>query len=145
MRAGVVIAPKISSSLPPLGDSSPRCSLRGSPSGFSPGTQAAQQIAVCAAAHAGTLPGRPPRVAVQLPLRHALRRDDFARYVHTGTSTSDGPPLMAWIDWDAALSALHDGQIPLSGGEQRTLQLASIAEGFPISLRDTLPAWTTGT
>jgi hypothetical protein len=46
---------------------------------------------------------------------------------------------MAWIDWDAALSALHDGQIPLSGGEQRTLQLASIAEGFPISLRDTLP------
>ena len=42
---------------------------------------------------------------------------------------------MAWIDWDAALSALHDGQIPLSGGEQRTLQLASIAEGFPISRR----------
>jgi hypothetical protein len=23
---------------------------------------------------------------------HALRRDDFGRYVHTGTSTSDGPP-----------------------------------------------------
>jgi hypothetical protein len=60
--------------------------------------------------------------------------------VHTGTSISDGTTLMAWIDWDAALSALHDGQIPLSGGEQRILQLAaSIAEGFPIFLRDTLP------
>ena len=69
MRAGVVIAPKIPSSPPPLGHSSPRCSLRGSPSGFSPGRQAAKQMAVFAAAHAGTLPDRPPRVAVQLPLR----------------------------------------------------------------------------
>ena len=47
---------------------------------------------------------------------------------------------MAWIDWDAALSALHDGQIPLCGGEQRILTLAaSIAGGFPVCLRDTLP------
>ena len=67
MRAGVVIAPKIPS--PPLGHSSPRCSLRGSPPGFSPGRQAAKQMAVCAAAHAGTLLDRPPRVAVELPLR----------------------------------------------------------------------------
>jgi alpha-D-ribose 1-methylphosphonate 5-triphosphate synthase subunit PhnL len=59
--------------------------------------------------------------------------------VHTGTSISDGTTLLAWIDWDAALSALHHGQIPLCGGEQRILQLAaSIAEGFPVSLRDTL-------
>ena len=40
-----------------------------------------------------------------------LHRDDFARFVHTGTSNSDGTTLMAWIDWDAALSALHDRQI----------------------------------
>ncbi len=66
MRAGVVIPPKIPSS---SGLSSPRCSLHGSPSGFSADRQAAQQMAVCSAAHAGTLPGRPPRVAVQLPLR----------------------------------------------------------------------------
>ncbi len=46
---------------------------------------------------------------------------------------------MAWIDWDAALSALHDGQIPLCGGEQRILTLASLAGGFPACLRDTLP------
>ena len=36
--------------------------------------------------------------------------------------------------------ALHDGQIPLCGEEQRILQLAaSITEGRPVSLRDTLP------
>ena len=69
-----------------------------------------------------------------------LPRDDFAGFVHTGTSISDGTTLMAWIDWDAALSALHHGQIPLCGGEQRILQLAaSLAEGLPISLRDTIP------
>ena len=66
MRAGVVIAPNIPSSSgsqfsPML---APRLAV-----GLSPGRQAAQQMAVCAAAHAGTLPGRPPRVAVQLPLR----------------------------------------------------------------------------
>ena len=90
-------------------------------------------------AHAAGL--YPEEAGTELLIGHGgiLHRDDFARFVHTGTSISDGTTLMAWIDWDAALSALHDGQIPLSGGEQRTLQLASIAEGFPISLRDTLP------
>ena len=58
--------------------------------------------------------------------------------MHTSTSTSTSTTLIAWIG-DAALSALHDGRIPLSGGEQCSLQLAIIAEGFPISLRDTLP------
>ena len=66
--------------------------------------------------------------------------------MHTGisTSTGDGTTLMAWIG-DAALSVLHDGQIPLSGGEQRILQLASIAEGFPSPCATPSPAWTTGT
>ena len=60
--------------------------------------------------------------------------------MHTGTSISDGTTLMAWIDWDAALSALHHGQIPVCGGEQRILQLAaSIAEGLPVSLRAAVP------
>lgn len=91
-------------------------------------------------AHAAGL--YPEEAGTELLIRHGsiLHRDDFARFVHTGTSISDGTTLMAWIDWDAALSALHHGQIPLCGGEQRILQLAaSLAEGLPISLRDTIP------
>jgi len=91
-------------------------------------------------AHAAGL--YPDEAGTELLIRHGgiLHRDDFARFIHTGVSISDGTTLMAWIDWDAALNALHHGQIPLSGGEQRILQLAaSIAEGCHISLRDTLP------
>jgi hypothetical protein len=29
--------------------------------------------------------------------RGILDRDDFTRFVHTGTSNSDGATLMAWI------------------------------------------------
>jgi hypothetical protein len=43
---------------------------------------------------------------------------------------------MAQIDWDAAISALHAGQLPASGGERRILQLAA---GTPVSLHDTIP------
>ena len=84
----------------------------------------------------------PDTAGTELLIRHGgiLPRDDFASFVHTGTSISDGTTLMAWIDWDAALHALHHGQLPVSGGERRILQLAaSIAEGFPVCLRDTLP------
>jgi hypothetical protein len=69
-----------------------------------------------------------------------LHREDFAGFVHAGTSISDGTTMLAWIDWDAALSAPHHGQLPLSGGEQRILTLsASIAAGTPVCLRDALP------
>ena len=91
-------------------------------------------------AHAAGL--HPDEAGTGLLIRHGgiLPRDDFAGFVHTGTSISDGTTLMAWIDWDAALLALHDGQLPVSGGERRVLQLAaSIAEGFPVCLRDTVP------
>lgn len=84
----------------------------------------------------------PDEAGTELLIGHGgiLHRDDFARFVHTGTSISDGTTLMAWIDWDAALSALQHGQISLCGGEQRILQLAaSLAGGLPISLRDTIP------
>jgi hypothetical protein len=84
----------------------------------------------------------PEQAGTELLIGHGgiLHRDDFARFVHTGTSISDGTTLMAWIDWDAVLTALHDGQIPLCSGEQRILQLAaSITEDRPVSLRDTLP------
>ena len=91
-------------------------------------------------AHAAGL--YPDEAGTELLIRHGsiVHRHDFVGFVHTGTSISDGTTLMAWIDWDAALSALHDGQIPLCGGEQRILTLAaSMAEGLPVCLRDTLP------
>ena len=91
-------------------------------------------------AHAAGL--HPEEAGIELLIRHGaiLHRDDFARFVHTGTSISDGTTLMSWIDWDAALTALHDGQIPVCSGEQRILQLAaSIAGGFPVGLRDAIP------
>ncbi len=91
-------------------------------------------------AHAAGL--YPDEAGTELLIRHGgiVDRDDFAGFVHAGTSISDGTTLMAWIDWDAALSALHDGQIPLCGGERRILTLAaSIAAGTPVRLRDTLP------
>ncbi len=69
-----------------------------------------------------------------------LRRDDFtSRFITTGTSISDGTTLMAAIDWDAAISALHAGELPCSGGERRVLMLsASLAGGIPFDLRDAI-------
>jgi hypothetical protein len=91
-------------------------------------------------AHAAGL--YPEEAGTELLISHGgiLPRDDFASFVHTGTSISDGTTLMAWIDWDAALTALHDGQIPVCSGEQRILQLAaSIADGSLVSLRHAIP------
>jgi hypothetical protein len=67
-----------------------------------------------------------------------LRRDDFtSRFIQHGTSISDGTTLMAAIDWDAAITALHVGELPCSGGERRILELsASLAGGIPVDLRD---------
>ncbi len=67
-----------------------------------------------------------------------LRRDDFtSRFITTGTSISDGTTLMADIDWNAAIAALHAGEIPCSGGERRILELSSsLAGGTLIDLRD---------
>ena len=46
---------------------------------------------------------------------------------------------MASIDWPAAITALDTGNLPCSGGEQRMLRLAaSLADGIPVDLRDTL-------
>jgi hypothetical protein len=66
-----------------------------------------------------------------------LRREDFtSRFITTGTS--DGIMLAA-TDWEAAITALHAGELPASSGERRMLLLAaSIAGGVPVSLSDTL-------
>jgi hypothetical protein len=91
-------------------------------------------------AHAAGL--HPDQASTELLIRHGaiLHRDDFARFIRTATSITDGTTPMAWIAWDAVLSALHDRQLPLSGGERRILTLTiSIAQGTPVSLRDTIP------
>ena len=60
-----------------------------------------------------------------------LHREDFtSRFITTGTSISDGVTLLASTDWEAAVTALHAGELPASGGERRMLLLAaSIAGG----------------
>ena len=84
----------------------------------------------------------PAEAGVELLISHDcfLHRHDFAGFVHTATSITDGTTLMAEIDWAAAITALHTGQLPASGGERRILQLAaSIADGTPVSLHDAIP------
>lgn len=65
-----------------------------------------------------------------------LRRGDFTtRFIEHGTS---GGTPMAAIDWDAAITALHAGELPCSAGERRILAAAaSLAAGIPADLRDT--------
>jgi hypothetical protein len=67
-----------------------------------------------------------------------LRRGDFtSRFIQHGTSISDGTTPMASIDWDAAITALHAGELPCSRGERRILELsASLAGGIPVDLRE---------
>jgi len=67
-----------------------------------------------------------------------LHRDDFtSRYITVATSISDGTTPMAAIDWDAAITALHAGELPCSGGERRLLELSSsLSGGIPVDLRD---------
>lgn len=69
-----------------------------------------------------------------------LHRGDFtSRFVTVGTSISDGITLLASTDWEAAVTALHAGELPASGGERRMLLLASsLADGTPVSLSATL-------
>ncbi|HXW46286.1 MAG TPA: hypothetical protein VEL03_15975 [Streptosporangiaceae bacterium] len=70
-----------------------------------------------------------------------LHREDFTgRFVTVSASISDGYTLLASVDWEAAVTALHTGELPASGGERRILLLASsLAAGTPVSLNDALP------
>lgn len=77
----------------------------------------------------------PDEAGVELLIGHAvfLDRADFAsRFI---TIEGDG---LAVIDWRAAIAALDDS-LPCSGSEDRMLRLAaSLADGTPVNLRDTL-------
>lgn len=77
-------------------------------------------------------------VALLTANRTFLHRDDFtSRFITVATSISDGTTLMAAIDWDAAIAALHAGELPCSGGERRVLELSSsLSGGTPVDLRD---------
>jgi len=47
---------------------------------------------------------------------------------------------MAWIDWDAVITALASGHLPSSRTEKRILRIAaSLAAGHPVNLRDAIP------
>jgi hypothetical protein len=79
----------------------------------------------------------PDEAAAGLIIGHAafLHRSDFTRHIETAASISDGTP-MAWIDWDAVITALDGGRLPASGGERRIVRIAA---SHPVSLRDAIP------
>jgi hypothetical protein len=88
-------------------------------------------------AHAAGL--RCPAAAADLLIAQGwLHRDDFtSRFVTVHPGTGSGHPTAA-IDWPAAIAALASC-LPCSGGEQRMLKItASMADGIPVDLRDTL-------
>jgi hypothetical protein len=67
-----------------------------------------------------------------------LQRADFtSRFITVHRSPGNGKP-MAVINWTAVVTAL-DTSLPCSGGEQRMLKItASLADGIPVDLRDTI-------
>lgn len=89
--------------------------------------------------------------AVELLLAHAswLRRDDFVHeFVHNTVGPASMPlpvaTALAFVDWAAALTALDTGRLPCSRSEAQLLRIAaSLAEGFPVDLRDALTSLDT--
>jgi len=66
-----------------------------------------------------------------------LRREDFTSRFITLHQDTGGQPA-AVIDWPAVVAALG-ASLPCSGGERRMLKItASLADGIPVDLRDTL-------
>jgi len=67
-----------------------------------------------------------------------LHRPDFtSRFITVHPGTGGGQPV-AVIDWPAVITALGTS-LPCSGGEQRMLKItASLADGIPVDLRDTV-------
>ena len=67
-----------------------------------------------------------------------LHRDDFtSRFITVHPGVGSGKPAVV-LDWPAVIAALGSS-LPCSGGEQRLLKItASLADGIPVDLRDTL-------
>ena len=77
--------------------------------------------------------------ACELPIKTGwLHRDDFARFIRTGTSLTDGVTELAHIDWQSVISNRDAGLLPCGSGENRILRMAaSIAAGIPVDLNHT--------
>ena len=90
-------------------------------------------------AHAAGLLADVAAVDLLIVHRYWLARPAFAtRFVHPVTA-ADGHPTGAWIDWQAAITALKRGQLPCSGSEADMLRIAaSLAIGTPVILREVL-------
>lgn len=107
-----------------------------------------------AALHACAAGLYPLEAGVALLADHGtfLRRNDFTRcFITTGISISDGATLMAAIDWGAAITALHAGELPCSGGNAAssscrpaspTASPSTCATPSPASTTPTSPAWS---
>lgn len=67
-----------------------------------------------------------------------LHRADFTSRFITAHPGTGGRQPMAVIDWPAVITALGNS-LPCSRGEQRMLKItASLADGIPVDLRDTI-------
>ena len=78
--------------------------------------------------------------AVELITAHHLwlTRSDFGRLIGHGQCPATGQP-MAWIRWQAAVTALNQHRLPCSPSEAHILRIAaSLAAGTPVRLRDVL-------
>jgi hypothetical protein len=66
-----------------------------------------------------------------------LHRDDFVtEFIAIDNSVATA---LAFIDWDAAITALDAGRLPCSGGERALLRIAaSMSGGIPVDLNETL-------
>lgn len=94
--------------------------------------------------HAEGLPCLEAAVELLIGQRSWLRRPDFADLcIDAGTSLShhrpSDTPGAAFVDWDAARTALDARQLPCSTGEARLLRIAaSLAAGIPVDLQAAL-------
>ena len=83
----------------------------------------------------------PDEAGIGLLIDHAtfLRRDDFReQFIEVDSSTGD-PTELATVNWLDAIDALESGGLCCSNGEEKILRLAaSLVDGLPVSLRDTL-------
>jgi hypothetical protein len=90
-------------------------------------------------AHAAGLLAEAAAVDLLITHQHWLARPAFTdRFIHPVTS-SDGRRTGAWIDWQAAITALEDSELPCSGSEASVLRIAaSLGAGLPVALREVL-------
>jgi hypothetical protein len=66
-----------------------------------------------------------------------LHRPEFTRFITVHRPAGSGP-VLAVVDWPAVIGALGPG-LACSGGERRMLKItASLADGIPVDLQETV-------